>query len=155
MTDRRIVWTCARRPEDRLDLREGGVDSPHPPRFELHQGAATALGSTPQDTRVVGIDHGQLLRGGIRRQDPGVGKATILGDMEDQCIDLVHTVFAQSGKGPRNVGMVANLGAGIVLAPNEHPRHDILGEIRFHLAGVHMLHAHQDHQGDIQRHIPG
>ena len=35
------------RPADRLDLGEGGGGSPHPTRFELRQGAATALGDTP------------------------------------------------------------------------------------------------------------
>jgi hypothetical protein len=75
--------------------------------------------------------------------------------MEDQRIDLVHTFLAQGGIGPRNVGMVPNLRPGIALATNEHARHNILGQIRFHLACVEMLHAHQDHQGDIQRHVPG
>jgi hypothetical protein len=75
--------------------------------------------------------------------------------MEDQRIDLVETFLAESGISPRNVGMVPNLWPGIALAPNEHARHNILGEIRFHLPGVHMLYTHQDHQRDIQRHVPG
>jgi hypothetical protein len=54
------------RPEDRLDLVEGVVDSQHPTRFELHKGATTALCPTPQDPGFVGIPNGQLLRGGIR-----------------------------------------------------------------------------------------
>jgi hypothetical protein len=74
--------------------------------------------------------------------------------MEDQRIDLVHTLLAQSGRGPCNVGMVANLGAGIGLAPNEHPRHDILGHVRFHVACVELLHQHQHDQGHVQGHIP-
>ncbi len=110
------------------------VDSPHPTRFELYKGAATALSQPPQDPGFVGIPNGQLLRGGIRRQDTGVGKATVLGDMEDQRIDLVHTVFAKGHIRPGNVGMVPNLRPGIVLAPNEHPCHDILGQIRLHVA---------------------
>ena len=75
--------------------------------------------------------------------------------MQHQRIDLLHPVLAQGRIGPGDVGMIPNLGAGVVLAANEHPRHDILGHIRFHLACVEMLHQHQHHQGDIQRDIPG
>jgi hypothetical protein len=75
--------------------------------------------------------------------------------MEDQRIDLVETFLAESGIRPRNVGMVSNLWPGIALATNEHPRHHILGEIRFHRAGMQMLDTHQDYQRDIQPHVPG
>ena len=46
-------------------------------------------------------------------------------------------------------------GLGVVLAANEHARHDILRHVRFHLARVEVLHQHQHHQGHIQGHIPG
>src|SRR5712671_4322423 len=67
---------------------------------------------------------------------------------------LVHTLLAQSGIGPRNVGMVPNLRLGGVLSPNEPPRHDMLGQRRLHVACVEVFHQHQHHQGHIQRDIP-
>jgi hypothetical protein len=130
------------RPEDRLHLCECRIDSQHCTGFELHQGAPTALRESPQDTRFVGIPNRQLLRRGIGRQAIDIGKAQVLGDMEDQRIDLVDSLLAQRGRGPRNVGMVPNLRPGIALTANEHARHDILGQIRFHLAGGQILDAH-------------
>ena len=84
-----------------------------------------------------------------------MGKAQVLGDMEEQRIDLVDPLLAQRGLGPRHGGMVPNLWPGIALAANAHARHDSLGQIRFHVAGVQLLYAHQDHERDIQRHVPG
>ena len=115
------------RPEDRLHLRECRIDPQHRTGFELRQGATTALGQAPQDPRFVGIPNGQLLRRGIRRQDADIGKATILGHMQHQRVDLLYPVFAQGRIGPSDVGVVPNLRAGIVLAADEHPRHDIFG----------------------------
>jgi hypothetical protein len=114
------------RSEDRLDLRDGGIDTPHAMRFELRQGTATALRHTPQDTRFVGIPNRQLLRCCIGREDTDIGKAQVLGDMEDQRIDLLDPVLAQGCIGPGDVGMVPNLSPGGVLSPNEHARHHIL-----------------------------
>ena len=78
-----------------------------------------------------------------------------LGYMQYQRVDLLYTVFAKGRIGPGDVGVVPNLRPGGVLTPNEHPRHHIFGQICFHVARVEMLHQHQHHQGDIQRHIPG
>ena len=75
--------------------------------------------------------------------------------MEHQRIDLLYPVLAQGRIGPGDIGMIPNLGRGVVLAPDEHPRHHIFGQIRFHVARVEVLHQHQHHQGDIQRDIPG
>jgi hypothetical protein len=142
------------RPEDRMHLRECRIDPQHRAGFELRQGATTTLRHTPQDTRFVGIADGQLLRCGIGREDTGIGKPQACGDMHNHRIDLVHTVFAQGHIGPRNVGMVPNLWLGVGLTSDEHPRHDIFGQIRLHVASVEVLHQHQHHQGYIQRHIP-
>ena len=122
------------RPEDRLHLRECRIDPQYRAGFELCQGAATALGPPPQDPGFVGIPKRQLLRRGIGREDAGIGKATVLGHMKHQPIDLVYPVLAQGRIGPGDVGMIANLGAGGVLAAHEHPCHDILGQIRLHVA---------------------
>ena len=81
----------------------------------------------PQNARFVGIANGQLLRCRIGREDTDIGKAQVLGDMEDQRIDLLDPVFAQGCIGPGNIGMIPHLGAGVVLAANEYARHDILG----------------------------
>ena len=65
--------------------------------------------------------------------------------MEDQRIDLLDPVLAQRHIGPGDAGVVPNLRLGGVLAPEEHPRHDIFGYVRFHLARVEVLHHHQYH----------
>jgi len=143
------------RPEDCLHLRQCSIDPHHRAGFELRQGATTALGPAPQDPGFVGIPNRQLLCRGIGREEAGIGKATVLGHMQDQPIDLLHPIFAQGRIGPGNVGMIANLGGGVVLAANKYPGHDILRHVRFHFACVEVLHQHQHHQGDIQGHIPG
>jgi hypothetical protein len=143
------------RSEDRLYLVERPVDPQHPMPFELRQGSATALRHPPQNARFVGIANGQLLRCRIGREDTDIGKAPVLGDMEDQRIDLLDPVFAQGCIGPGYIGMIPHLGAGVVLAANEYARHDVLGQIRLHVARVEVLHQHQHHQGYIQRDIPG
>ena len=74
--------------------------------------------------------------------------------MQDQRVDLLHTVFAQGCIGPGDVGVVPYLRPQIVLTPNEHPRHSILGHVRFQSTGVETLHHHQHDQGHIQPHIP-
>jgi hypothetical protein len=133
-----------------LHLIEGTVEALHPPLVELHQSSATALRHPPQDARFVGIADGQLLRGGIGREDPGIGKPQAFGDMQNHRIDLVHAVFAQGHIGPGNVGMIPNLWCGVGLTSDEHPRHDIFGQIRLHVASVEVLHQHQHHQRHIQ-----
>jgi hypothetical protein len=75
--------------------------------------------------------------------------------MQQQRIELLHAVFAKSRIGPGDVGVVPHLWPGLGLSPDAHPRHDIFGQIRVHVAGVEVLHHHQDHQGHIQRDIPG
>jgi hypothetical protein len=143
------------RPEDRLHLCECRIDPHHRAGFEFRQGAATALRPPPQDPRFVGIPYGQLLGRSIGREETDIGKAVVVGHMEDQRIDLLDPVLAQGRVGSGDIGMIPNLRAGVVLAAKEHPCHHILRHVRFHLACVEMLHQHQHHQGDIQGYIPG
>ncbi|PON11747.1 hypothetical protein C2W62_43220, partial [Candidatus Entotheonella serta] len=84
-----------------------------------------------------------ILRCGVCRDTPFVDKAKAMRFFDNQPVDVLDARLSQCHIGSGDVGMIANLGLGLLVTPDKDAGHHVLRHVGFHLSRVEALDEHQ------------